>query len=941
MFLKSLKISGFKTFGRKVTVDFQRGITAIVGPNGAGKSNLIDALNWVMGETRLSDLRVDLLEKLIFHGSQSLKPLSLAEVSLTLENTDGMLPIEHTEVNITRRVHRDGTSEFFLNNKRCLLKDISDLFLGTGAGRGAYASMRQGEIDHIIRQKPEDRREIFEEAAGVLKYRNRRRETERDLKHAETNLKQIRPTLTEVERQYKSKEEQARRAEQYNKIIERKVAVEVDLQLVKIVEIKKDRKTKTDALEKQLEKQRNCTDKLQTIEQEISSSHVQSKDLVNNQRTVETEILQFEHKASTARQKMTALDDRRMTLERNIKEWEASLQQSGERLAQIDATIAELAAEKKKLEGMISERKDNLEQYLQDIKSIQKILEDDAQTITGYRKKIQELEQELVKARQRLEEVINKMVEAIDKRKAELKGSAELKQDLKASIAHSLDELGVFLKGRKDVLTDLADLDFTRHSDKETIKSTLLSFKESFQQRLTAVDELRKQFSQLDNLISGFDEIIFAREGIHAQKEAIDKAILDMRREEKAHEERITFLETDIKNQGTKIETIKQMIHDAQVALSQMNEKNKALDESMALRHAFRADVEKQYASEAEKITQAEAAIKKIEQDAAEQGKEQAGFVAQQDKLRAELHRISKNLSTITQSSSGKEEKALEYKKQLEELHTKISDSRYAVTTLEVELRTIYENFYENYSIDLAEQEKAIHNRRFDVVELREELKNIKEDLRKLGQVNPIAIDECRELKERKKLLQEQVDDIEKSAKNLEAILKEINKNSEELFQETFNKIKVNFHKIFRRLFDGGKAELILTDPENILESGIEIQVQPPSKTMQNVDLLSGGESSMTTIALLFAIFMARPSPLCLLDEVDAALDKPNVERFKKLLLEFRDTTQFLVISHNISTLKVADSLYGVSMEEDGVSAALSIDINEIERNQKKYELST
>jgi chromosome segregation protein len=934
-----MKISGFKTFGHKVEIDFQDGITAIVGPNGVGKSNLIDALNWVTGETRLSDLRVRSSEQLIFHGSPNLKPLSLAEVSLTIENHEGMLPVEFSEVNITRRIHRDGTSELYLNKSKCILKDITNLFLGTGSGRGAYSSMRQGEIDRILRQKPEERREIFEEAAGVLKYRNRRRETKRELERAETNLKQIRPTLIEVERQYAGKKKQAERAKRFSEVQDRRINIEVDLQLIRIMELKKEHTAKNGILLKLLEKKQAILNALKGIEAEIDTSLAESKDLLQRQDHIQSEILQFENKLGTARQRIATLDERRMSLEHGIREWELSLRQSNERLARMDTAIADLVTEKSNLDGIVLERQDNLEQYAEDIKSILKILESDKDAITNYRKKIQDLDQALLAARARHEEVINRMVDAIDKRKAELKGSTELKQDLKGTIARSLDELSVFLKGRKDVLTDLANLDFTRHSDKETIRSTLLAFRESMELRLAALEELRKQFAQLDNLISGFDEIIFAREGIHAQKEAIDTAISDMQREEKAHEERILFLETDIKNQSGKTETIREMMHGTQLALVQMREKSKALDENIMVQRNFRADIEKQCHTMTTNIAKANETIAEIEKEYRAQGKEQTDFLSQQEKHREELHRISKNLSAITNTSSGKEKKARELKEQLEELHSRIDDASKAVTVIEVELRTIHEIFYENYSIDLAEREKAIHNRTFDAALLRADLKTIKDELRDIGQVNPIAIDECRELEERFTLLREQVEDIEKSAKNLEAIIKDINKNSEELFQETFNKVRINFHKIFRRLFDGGRAEIRLTNPENMLESGVEIFVQPPKKAMQTEALLSGGESSLTAIALLFAIFMVHPSPFCLLDEIDAALDKPNIERFKKLLLEFRDTTQFLIISHNIATLKAADALYGISMEEDGVSTALSIDINELERNRKKYEL--
>ncbi|HOG64228.1 MAG TPA: AAA family ATPase, partial [Spirochaetota bacterium] len=721
MFLKNLKIYGFKTFGRKVVVDFQKGITAIVGPNGAGKSNLIDALNWVTGETRLSDLRVRTSEQLIFHGSPSLKPLSLAEVSLTIENTDNLLPIEYAEVNITRRIYRDGTSEFFINKNKCILKDITNLFLGTGAGRGAYASMRQGEIDRILKQKPEERREIFEEAAGILKYRNKRRETERDLERAESNLKQIRPTLLEVERLYHAKKKQAEKAERYNKLMDRRIAVEVDIHLVKVFDLKRELESKNEVLQKQLDKKQTLLDKLKTIEMDIDASLAQSQDLQQNQHSTQTEILKHETEISALRQRIASLGDRKMALELNIKEWDAALLQSDQRLAKIDSILEDLAKEKSNLAGMIAERQDNLEQYARDITAIQKIVDDDTANIAAYHKKIADLDIALAESRQRLEEVINRMVEAIDKRKAELKGSAELKQDLKTSIARALDELGVFLKGRKDVLSDLASLDITRHSDKEKVKSTLAALRDSFEQRLASVEHLRQQFSQLDNLISGFDEIIFAREGIHAQKESLDKAIGDMQRDEKAHKERIVFLETDIRNQQARIETIKQMMHDSQLALVQMREKSRAVEESMKTQQGFRRDVEKQREGVAASIRQARETIAGIDTESAGLVKDQVRVVTSQDKLKADLARISKNLSSITQASSGKEKKARECKEQLEEFHARIEEATRSITTIEVEMRTIYENFYENYSIDLKEHEKEIRNRKFDVGELRTE----------------------------------------------------------------------------------------------------------------------------------------------------------------------------------------------------------------------------
>lgn len=939
MYLKSLKIYGFKTFGRKVTIDFQHGITAIVGPNGSGKSNLIEALNWVVGETRMADLRVKTADQLIYHGSPTMKPLSIAEVSLTIENSDNHLPIDYSEVNITRRLSKDGTSEYFLNKNRCIMKDITNLFMGTGVGRGAYSVMRQGEIDRMLRQKPEDRRELFEEAAGILKFRTRRRETERDLKKAEANLKQIRPTLIEVERQYNAKKKQAERAKQYTKLDERRVEVEIDIHLIRVIELKRKLNDKQENLTKLIEKKAHVNGKLDALEKEIDKSMQQSRDLQQDQHQVQTQILQQENEVASLKQQKMMLSEKITSQQDNILNWQQHINVNMKKKEGIDQHIAELSSERIKTIEMIDQSQDSLERYADDIKKIEVILKEDADSIEQHKQKISEIESKLFEARKELEDVINRLVEAIDKRKAELKGSTELKSNLRDRISRSLDELMVFLKSKRDIVDDLINSDFAGRSDKDKLGQVLEGFRTGLKERVEVTGQLKEDFSQLDNLISGFDEIIFAREGIHSKKEAIEQNIEQMIREEKGHRERIVFLETDIKNQNQKIDAIKQMMHDTQLSLAQMREKLNGTEESIRTQERFKKDIANQLQDLEDSVKTANDMIKGF-QDQQEQisGKLETEH-GNRDELKKKLDDISDKLTSISDYSTDREKRARSFKDELETLHEKVESVTREVTTHEVEIKTTYENFYENYSINLEEHEKNIANKTFDMGALRTELKKIKEQINSLGSINLLALDECKELEERFKLLKEQVSDIETSKKNLLEIIKEINKNSEEIFLQTFDRVKVNFHKIFRRLFNGGKAELRLTNPENVLESGVEILVQPPSKALQNEALLSGGERSMTAIALLFAIFMVKPSPFCLLDEIDAALDGPNVERFKKMLLEFKETTQFLMISHNINTLKVADALYGISMEEDGVTTAISLDINELEKHKTKYKV--
>lgn len=937
MFLKKLKILGFKTFGRKVTIDFQKGITAIVGPNGAGKSNLIDSLNWVIGETKLSNLRVRSSDQLIFHGSPSLRPLSLAEVSLTIENSEDRLPIDYSEVNITRRISKDGAGEYLLNRSRCALRDINSLFMGTGVGKSAYSIMRQGEIDMLIRKKPEDRREIFEEAAGVLKFRNRRLETERELGRTETNLKQTIPTLIEVEKQLKSREKQAARAQEYKKFKDELFEVDASLNLYKLFQLKKTLSVKQKQLDKVNERRDRALFTQKELEKEIDDSIKERQVLQTAHHEVQSEILRYEGHLNGMKQRIYMLEEKQREQLEAVEGWKRSLSQNTEKTSRIDGDIAASTLEKGGLEKMIEEQVNAVEQHDKDITSIKKIINENSENIHKHEKRIVEVGELLFEVRSELQKVVDDLVIAIDRRKAELKGSTESKQDLKQSIFQSLDELALFLRSKRDVLDDLGRSGYLERADKDKIKEVIDGFSRAFEEKIIALEKLKDQFTGLDNLISGFDEIIFAREGIHAHKEELDRKIAVLDREERSNKERILFLETDIKNQQQRIETIKQMMHDTQIGVVQMREKLNSIENAIKTQENFREELLRQQSRLQRQIRSAEEGMQKNREQIERAQKEQEENIACRQGLQGELKGIGDKLSSISTISSSREEKARKIKEELEKLYNRFELVSMEITRIDVEVKNVYENFMENFSTDLRELEEGMVNRTYDVEELRERQKKLKEQIRLLGQINLMAIEEREELKERYALLKEQIEDIQNARKNLEEIIQEINKNSVEIFHETFNRINANFHKLFRRLFNGGKAELILTDSDNILESGIDIQVQPPSRRLQSVGFLSGGESSMTAIALLFAIFMVKPSPFCLLDEIDAALDVPNIERFKRLIHEFRDTTQFLMISHNINTLKVADAIYGISMEEEGVTTTISLDINELERNKKKY----
>lgn len=937
LFLKNLKIYGFKTFGRKVTIDFQKGITAIVGPNGAGKSNLIEALNWVIGETKLSNIRVKTQDQLIFHGSPALRPLALAEVSLTIENSEGRLPIDYTEVNITRRVSKDGTGEYLLNKNRCNLKDITNLFMGTGVGRSAYSVMRQGEIDQLVQRKPEERREIFEEAAGILKFRHRRQETERELERIEANLKQTLPTLTEVDRQLKAKEKQAERAEEYRKLRDRQFGIETDLNLYKLFQLKKDLAHRREQLAGVVEKRTAAFKAQENLEKEIDNSIKERQNLQISQHEVQSEILRHEGHLNGMKQRISMLEEKLQEQRDAIENSKRSLEQTTEKAGRIDRDIAGLELEKTNLARMIEEQLEALERYDKDIAAVKQIINDSTESIHRHEKRIVEVGELLFEARSELEKVIDNLVTAIDRRKAELKGSTELKREIRENINLSLEEITLFLRSKKDVLDDMFRSGHVERADKGKLGETLEGFARGLDEKLQTVERLKEQFTNLDNILSGFDEIIFAREGIHAHKEKLDQKISELDREERSNKERILFLETDINNQQQRLETIKQMMHDTQIGLAQMREKLNSVENAVTTQEAFREDLHRQKARFQSQIQAAEESIARIREQLENTVRELEESTRAREGLQGELKGISEKLSSITDISSTREEKARRVKEEIESLHDRYEQVNMDLTRIEVEVKNVYDNFLTNFSADLSEYEGNMVNKTFDVAQLKEALRVSKEEIRLLGQINPMAIEEREELKERHTLLKEQIEDIQKARKNLLEIILEINRNSEEIFHETFNKINVNFHKLFRRLFNGGKAELVLTDPANILESGIEILVQPPSKALQSVALLSGGENSMTAIALLFAIFMVKPSPFCLLDEIDAALDLPNIERFKKLINEFRGTTQFLMISHNINTLKVADAIYGISMEEAGVTTAISLDLNELEKNRKKY----
>lgn len=930
MFLKSLEVFGFKSFADRTRIEFADGITALLGPNGCGKSNVVDAIKWVLGEQAAKTMRAEKMEDVIFNGTESRKPLNVAEVTLTLANETGLLPIDVPEIQIKRRLYRSGESEYFINSAPVKLKDVRELFWDTGVGKAAYSVMEQGKIDQILSSKPEERRYLFEEAAGITRYKVRGAEAERKLEKTEENMRQVEGILGEVKRSYDTLKVQADKTLKYRALREDIFQFELDIQLLRLKQFNTERDHRAEELERLTKERDACKAELDAINRSLE----ENMDVVNS---MEEKLVQFQKEIyGLAVEKNAKEKEAKLLAEQRI-EAKAKIQQNEGRERAIQNKIDELIEDAEEQDGVVRDLKKRLEEIEKNISAFEEniklasaqIGENDAAARKA-EAEIAELEAERAHLEKDLQTITDDIVAALDAGLKNAGYSAAERRRTEEAVAEVLQRLKTMLAGRETMLRDLAAMvDRAMQGGQAIQPSELRRLAESLAAALAEgaaqAEKAHELFESYRKASPSFIDEFLAPEGIITRKRALDEKINSLKEAVRQRRERIMALRSENDGLGLKIEEYRKTLEDLRVNRVRMatqaqsaEEQARLIRRELAGQEALLKTVQdelfldrKRFDEIAERIEDAEADIAEIER----RGR----------RLTEELENLERDIAQRNGDVAGKQESIKKKMADLSKYQQSLEKVHLDLVQIETEIRNIKDNFRETHSRDLMEFEERMFTITTPTAEIREKLAAARAALKDLGSVNLMAPEEFQETKERYDFLSNQLADLQKARDDLARITAEIRAESSELFLTTYNRIKKNFHNMFRRLFGGGRAELRLSDPNHVLESGIEIYAQPPGKKLENITLLSGGEKSMTAVALLFATYMVKPSPFCFLDEIDAALDEQNVLRFVQLLREFGSTSQFVVITHNKKTVTGARTLLGVTMEESGVTKVISV----------------
>lgn len=1187
MFLKRIELSGFKSFADKTELEFVPGITAVVGPNGSGKSNISDGIRWVLGEQSAKSLRGGKMEDVIFAGSDARKAVNYGEVSLTLDNSDKALPLDYSEVTVTRRVHRNGDSEYLINKQSCRLKDITELFMDTGIGKEAYSIIGQGRIEEILSTKSEDRRGIFEEASGIVKYKSRKKEAERKLSDTDQNLVRIHDLVSELEDQIVPLEEQSRKAHRFKELREALKTVEISVYVHqidaiysqwtetnnRIEELRKQQielSTVVGAHDAQLETHRWETrrldeelEKLQetllTISEEFEKCEGQGevlrerrKNMASNRAQLEQIVGSQEKRLADKQAELAECNDRIAVVKERLEACKAALKAEEEKLLGVEGGTR--SDEEERLKGELLDALNRLaqvrnearyaEQQIETLSRRGTRLEDERSKWTAQLEQLasrkEELDRKLREAREESEALRQQFLELSQA----MRGKQGLLEEVQGAVRKWEQKLDA-LTSRRDTMREMQnDYDGFMHGVKEVLKA-----KNRQQDGLRgihgAVAELVKvpaevemametalggamQHIVVENEANGRDAIAYLKrkqfgratflplDVIRAraipESEARSAAGMDgfvglavdlvkfapiykdivgsllgnvivADRLEAAnriaarcqYRYRVVTLEGDVVNPGGSMtggsqqkkstnllgrqRQIEELDQEIKTSIAQLNDlKRKAQTMKVELVHdnekleelrqtgeakrgeeqryaAEVAPLEKEwnnateqlsmYSQDGEALTveaaeyevrkqaaleeaarlerkekELQEAIREAElfRKASESAKdelvsqltdlkvqaasvtqEQESLLGQAQRLKSEFGALEQELAMNREMTrqldadiAGNEEEIVkqtellndlslrkrqatvenEFKRaergdwlrKLEEEENHTRDQRVALkkveeelhqgevkaNRLDVELENLLKKLGEEYELSY-ELAKARYPAPEDVPAAQLRVRELKREITGLGEVNLGAIEEFARVSERYEFLSAQKKDLMDAKASLYTVIREMDEEMSKRFRTTFELIRSHFVVVFAKLFGGGRADLVMVDPSSPLDTGIEIIAQPPGKKTQNLQLLSGGERALTAIALLFAILHVKPVPFCVLDEVEAALDEANVARYAGYLREFSDATQFIVVTHRKGTMEEADVLYGVTMEEGGVSKLVSVRLEEMD----------
>ena len=979
MYLKNIRAYGFKSFADKIDLEIKKGITAIVGPNGSGKSNIVDAVRWVLGEQSVKSLRgTEAMSDVIFSGSKTRPAHTRAYVALVFDNTDHYLNSDFTEIEVKRVIYNTGENEYFINNSKVRLKDITDLFLDTGAGVDSFNIISQGSVADIISSKPEARRTIFEDAAGVLKYKKRKEISLKKLEKTKENISKIKLVIEELEKSVKPLKKQSEVAKKYLNLKEELQNIEIALIASDIGAINIDYKkikAETENLEKELAKMTSIgaedTSKLEKLklenlklEEEITRKNNEFLDLTENLASLEAEKL-----VTMERKKYNALQDNLEQAMIKLKEEELSLKK-------------ELATERQKLDDIINDIKE---------KSIAKDKIDNDLIMEKVKKnnltsKINDHAKEILV----LENKIEILKENINNNSKLPSAVRSVLNNMRLKGVHNTIGNLIETEGMYDlaISTSLgASSSFLVVDDESSSKECIEFLKENHLGRATffplniikpreieasALAKIKSVTGLIDvasNLVSydkEYDAIIKNQLGNVIVVNNIDTLnkvgkILDYRCKIVSLDGEVLYVGGSITGGSTKntsntfndklkLSELEEKLEITKIELESLNEEYKEFNENFNNLEQKTSELSKNLINLNEILNTRTNKVRTIEDNLAKKeleikGNEEIGtnkldqklvsileevnsVSSQKDLINVELTKLKNQKSELSLAINEIENKNHKINSEYNRLQNTLKEKEVMLGKYDVKLDNLLLNLSENYKVTY---EYACSNYELDISEeiARPKVDALKKEIASLGEVNTGAISEYERVNERYEFLLKQSKDLEDSSLELNNIITEMDKIMTQKFKATFEAISKEFNHVFRALFKGGRGTLKLTDPEDLLNTGIEIEAEPPGKKLNSIGLLSGGEKTLTAIAVLFAILNVKPSPFCILDEVEAALDEANVDTFGKYLQERKGMSQFILITHKKRTMEYADVLYGITMQESGVSKIVSVNLEE------------
>ena len=981
MYLKEIEVSGFKSFADKLNFKLDNNITCIVGPNGSGKSNVVDAVRWVLGEQSVKSLRGDgSMSDVIFSGSKSRNASSVASVSLTFDNSDHYLPISYDEVSIKRRIYRTGENEYFLNGEKCRLKDITDLFLDSGIGKFSFNIISQGEVMRILSNSPYDRRIIFEEAARVLKYKKRKEEAIRKLDRTNQNLDRVNDIIVELESQVGPLKEQSKKAREYlevkNNLEQQEVALLAE-EITILTHDNENKKVRLSELEKDsvfISSSLSKTD-VEVDEARLAVLKLENEEKIKNQEllrlTKEVEKLNGEKRILKERSKLNSedekvhanllsLSEKKLDLESQIfklgKEIETEHFEEENLDTKVKENQEELISWNKHREDYLREYNTKSREYLE-IKSKIQILENNIESLGGAPSSVKAvLNNPRLKGIEsifsNLINVDSKFVKALEVAYQSSKNAIVVESDDDAKVAISYLKENRLGRATFYPISSMR----ARYVDSDTIN--LLQGEMGF------IDVL----SNLVSYQAKYDSVVLSQLGNILVTIDIDSATRISKKINSKY--RIVTLDGEIINVGgsmtggslntsksilmekEELESLKRKKKDMKEAILELDNSLKDLEEERKKIESSRSSLEQAFVSKKEIIKMKMERMLLLKEDLDDIKMELSSFSAiATSSLEEEEKTLMEEYSMRVDEKSALEQelKKLSLQKdklqqEIEEMDAKVKEANFKNRKLEQESKTLEISINQNdmkldrylsilneeYSMTYEKAREEYHLE-LELEEAREKVNHYKSLLRKIGMVNLDSIEEYERVNERYTFLTKQKDDLDHAKESLFEIISEMDEVVKSEFIKTFELVREEFKNVFTSLFGGGMADLKLTDPDNILETGVEIVASPPGKKLTTITLLSGGEKTLTAISLLFAILNVQTVPFCLFDEVEAALDEANVDRFGKYLDHYKNKTQFLLITHKKKTMEYAKTLYGITMQESGVSKLVSVKFDAFE----------